>query len=119
MPVLNDDERVIWDSLAICQYVNGIWLAGRGWPTDAGLRALARCAAAAMHSGFAALRQQRPINCSLQPDGYRWDAGAWRDIDRVQRLWAELMEASDGPFLGGQFGIVYVMFAPVVVRFRG
>ncbi len=119
VPVLQHGALVVWDSLAICEYVNETWLAGRGWPADPGLRAQARSAAAEMHSGFAALRQQLPMNCSRRPDGYRWDVAAQRDIDRVQALWIELLGTRNGPFLCGEFGIVDAMFAPVVIRARG
>lgn len=121
VPVLHDDGLVIWDSLAICEYVNDRWLHGRGWPERLDARALARAASAEMHSGFAALRTQLPMNSRRTPDGYRWDAAAQADIDRVQQLWRELRErhADEGEFLCGRFGIVDAMFAPVVIRFDG
>ncbi len=119
VPVLHDGEHVVWDSLAICEYVNEAYLDGRGWPADLHQRAQARCAAAEMHSGFPALRSQLPMNCRRQPDAYRWKADADADIARVQTLWGELLERSGGPFLCGDFGIVDAMFAPVAVRFRG
>lgn len=120
VPVLHDGDRVVWDSLAICEYVNDAFLEGRGWPADRGLRALARCAAAEMHSGFAALRAQLPMDCRRRPDAYRWKADAEADIQRVMALWRDLRRhAGDGPFLLGAFGIVDAMFAPVAIRFRG
>src|SRR3546814_18807404 len=74
-----------------------------------------------MHSGFRALRTQLPMNCRRKPDGYRWDAQAQADIDRVQQLWRELRTefAADGDFLCGGFSIVDEMLAPVVMRFLG
>jgi len=119
VPVLHHDERVIWESLAICEYVSDIWLDGRGWPADPGLRGVARAAACEMHSGFPALRAQLPMNCARRPDAYRWDEAAERDIARVQALWNDLLARSGGPWLCGAFGIVDAMFAPVVIRFRG
>jgi glutathione S-transferase len=121
VPVLHDDGLVVWDSLAICEYANERWLGGAGWPADLRRRALARAAAAEMHAGFGGLRSQLPMNCRRVPDGYRWDASAQADIDRVQALWRELraMAAGDGEFLCGRFGIVDAMFAPVVMRFAG
>jgi len=120
VPVLHHGDRVVWDSLAICEYINETWLDGRGWPAEPGLRALARSAACEMHAGFEALRAQLPMNCARRPDGYRWTSDAARDIDRVCALWADLRRASGrGPFLCGDFGIVDAMFAPVAVRFRG
>lgn len=121
VPVLHHQERVVWDSLAICEYANETWLGGRGWPHDPGLRALARSAASEMHSSFGALRTQLPMNCERAPSTYRWNADAQADIDRVQAVWAQLRETSagQGEFLCGEFGIVDAMFAPVVIRFRG
>jgi glutathione S-transferase len=121
VPVLHDDGLVVADSLAICEYANERWLDGRGWPADLRTRAKARAAAAEMHSGFRALRTQLPMNCRRQPDGYRWDAAAQADIDRVQQLWGELRGefAAHGDFLCGGFGIVDAMFAPVAMRFLG
>ncbi len=121
VPVLVDAELTVWDSLAICEYANERWLDGRGWPQGRALRSQARAAAAEMHSGFAALRTQLPMNSHRLPDAYRWDAHAQADIDRIQRLWAYLRArcASAGDFLCGDFGIVDAMFAPVAIRFLG
>jgi len=121
VPVLHDDGLVVPDSLAICEYANERWLGGRGWPADLRTRARARAAAAEMHSGFRALRTQLPMNCRRKPDGYRWDAAAQADMDRIQQLWRELRDghAGGGEFLCGDFGIVDAMFAPVVMRFVG
>jgi len=120
VPVLRVGGEVIWDSLAICEVANERWLDGRGWPSDPVPRAAARCAAAEMHSGFAALRTQLPMNCRRVDNGYRWDGDAQRDIERVQALWRHLRGrfGGEGDFLCGDFGIVDAMFAPVCVRFR-
>lgn len=119
VPVLQHDECIVWDSLAICEYVNDTWLAGRGWPADPLLRALARSAACEMHSGFTALRGQLPMNCARRPDGRRWDSAAEADIERIRAIWTDLLRRSGGPWLCREFGIVDAMFAPVVIRFRG
>ena len=121
VPALHDDGLVVWDSLAICEYANERWLDGEGWPVDPAARAVARSAAAEMHSGFGALRAQLPMNLRRLPRGKHWDADADRDIARVQGLWRELRSrfGAGGPFLCGRFGIVDAMFAPVCVRFRG
>jgi len=121
VPALHDGDLVVWDSLAICEYANERWLNGRGWPGDVAARALARSAAAEMHSGFAALRKQLPMNCRRTPDSYRWNDDAQADIDRVQALWRQMRSrhGGDGAFLCGAFGIVDAMFAPVAIRFRG
>ncbi len=54
VPALKLDTGIIWDSLAISE-----WAAEQApslWPADPAARAIARSAAAEMHSGFAALR---------------------------------------------------------------
>ncbi len=122
VPVLHDDDLVVWDSLAICEYANERWLEGKGWPADIAQRAVARCAAAEMHSGFGALRSQLPMNVRRQPRLPHWDAQAGADIARVQQVWHDLRTRSGngGPYLCGEhFGIVDAMFAPVCLRFRG
>lgn len=122
VPVLHDGGLVVWDSLAICEYANERWLEGKGWPADIALRAIARCAAAEMHSGLGALRSQLPMNVRRQPRRPHWDAQADADIARVQALWHELRTRSGngGPYLcGDHVGIVDAMFAPVCVRLRG
>lgn len=121
VPVLHVDGEVVWDSLAICETVNERWLGGRGWPQDARARAAARSAACEMHSGFAALRTQMPMNCKREPRTPHWDEAASRDIARIEAIWSDLRArvGGDGGFLCGDFGIVDAMYAPVCVRLRG
>ncbi|MBW8368510.1 MAG: glutathione S-transferase family protein [Arenimonas sp.] len=119
VPALHDGDLVVWDSLAICEYANERWLGGNGWPADLAQRAVARSAAAEMHSGFSALRSQMPMNLRRQPRLPHWDAHAGADVARVQQLWNDLRDRHDGPYLcGDQFGIVDAMFAPVCARLR-
>ena len=121
VPALRVGDETIWDSLAICETVNERWLDGRAWPASPQARAAARSAACEMHSGFAAMRSQLPMNCRRQPREPHWDAAADRDIERIQQLWQALQSTNGGggDFLCGEFGIVDAMFAPVCIRFRG
>jgi glutathione S-transferase len=121
VPALHVGDEVIWDSLAICETVNERWLSDRGWPSEPRTRAAARSAVAEMHSGFAALRSQMPLDCRRQPKAPHWDENAERDIARIQQLWLDLHSrfGNGSGFLCGGFGIVDAMFAPVCVRFRG
>ncbi len=118
VPVLRDRGRVIWDSLAICEYLAEQFPASELWPVDAGERARARSVAAEMHAGFAALRSQMPMNCRASGRQVPVDNSLRQDISRVERIWGESLAASGGPFLFGHFTIADAMFAPVVFRFE-
>lgn len=120
VPVLVDGDLIIWDSLAIGEYLSEQYLAGRGWPADVAARAMARSAAAEMHSGFFALRAALPMNCRATGRRVSIDAATQRDIDRIAALWGELRAtwAQSGPWLCGGFSIVDCMYAPVVLRFH-
>jgi glutathione S-transferase len=121
VPVLHDGSLRVWDSLAICEYANERFLDGRGWPADVAARAQARAISAEMHSGFAALRNELPMNCRKRVRNHAVSADAAQDIARVKTIWREARErhAGAGNFLFGAFGIADAMYAPVVLRFLG
>ncbi|HEY6893938.1 MAG TPA: glutathione S-transferase family protein [Rhodanobacteraceae bacterium] len=120
VPVMHCGDLVVWDSLAICEYVNETWLDGRGWPADAEARAVARAVSAEMHSGFQALRNALPLNCRRRAAATSISAEVRADIDRIARIWRECRAryAAGGPYLFGRFSIADAMYAPVVLRFR-
>src|SRR6185369_13471380 len=62
VPVLHHDKLIVWDSLAICEYVNELYPDAKLWPADRAKRASARAISAEMHSGFAPLRQNMPMD---------------------------------------------------------
>lgn len=115
VPCLDDDGRVVWDSLAIAEY-----LAERHpgvWPEDAGARAWARCAAAEMHSGFQALREQCSMTCGQRVRLAATPEALLRDIERIAALWTDGLRRFGGPFLAGDsFGAVDAFFCPVAFR---
>jgi glutathione S-transferase len=117
LPVLVHDGATIWDSLAICEYLNELAPAAQLWPADPARRARARSISAEMHSGFQALRQHMSMDlCSdLRGQGHVPDALA--DARRIQDIWREQLAAGGGPFLFGAFTIADAMFAPVTTRF--
>lgn len=117
VPVLHHDGAVIWDSLAICEYVAELYPEAQLWPAERATRARARSYAAEMHSGFAELRKHMPMDvCSSKP-GEGHTPAALADAARVQAMWREALAASGGPFLFGAFSIADAMFAPVTTRF--
>lgn len=120
VPVLHRGDLVVWDSLAICEYVDEAFLEGRGWPREASTRAVARAVSAEMHSGFQALRSALPMNCRKRAKNFVVPQEARRDVARITRLWRDCRArfAADGPFLFGGFSIADAMYAPIVLRLR-
>lgn len=116
VPVLLDGDVCVWDSLAICEYINEQHLEGKGWPVNVENRARARSISAQMHSGFGAMRSEMPMNIRAKRKLVLSDE-ALGDIEAVQALWQQSIEASGGPWLCGEFSIADCMFAPVVMRF--
>lgn len=115
VPCLHDGDVVVWDSLAIVEY-----LAERHagvWPQDPVARAWARSAAAEMHSGFNSLRNICGMNCGVRVRLHERPAGLESDIARMGELWNQGLERFGGPFLAGdRFTAVDAFFAPVVFR---
>lgn len=62
IPALKTGGLVIWDSLAIIEYLAEQHPSLNLWPQDAEARALARSASAEMHSGFNVLRAEMPMD---------------------------------------------------------
>lgn len=116
VPVLIDNELVVWDSLAICEYVNEAYLDGRGWPGSVAQRATARALSAEMHSGFGAMRDAMPMNCRANRI-LALSTAVKKDIERIEQIWCQRLAQSQGPWLFGTFSIADCMFAPVVMRF--
>lgn len=117
LPVLVHDGFTVWDSLAICEYVNELAPAAKLWPADPARRARARSISAEMHSGFQALRQHMSMDLCSDLRGQGQVPEALADARRVQNIWREQLAASGGPFLFGGFTIADAMFAPVTTRF--
>ena len=119
VPVLVDGALTIWDSLAICEYLADRFPEAALWPGDLERRALARAAAAEMHSGFMSLRNQCPMDLGLR-DSIELSEGTAKDIARIVALWGQLrdLSAGEGPFLLGPWSIADAFFTPVATRFR-
>jgi glutathione S-transferase len=117
VPALRDGPVAVWDSLAICEYLNETRLDGRGWPADLALRTRARSVTAEMHSGFQALRNECPMNVRRSGKPLASISSAARaEISRVLDIWTDALQRSAGPFLFGDFGIADAFYAPVVSR---
>ena len=119
VPCLKDGGRVIWDSLAICEYLAERFPDAALWPGDAEARALARAVSAEMHSGFAALRTHMSMDLKAAHPGEGRTPETEADIARIAALWRGMRErfGQGGDFLFGRFSIADAMYAPVVTRF--
>ncbi len=118
VPALHDGAVVVWDSLAISEY-----LAERHagmWPADPAARAWARSVCAEMHSGFGSLRNDMTMCIRERVDVRPWSAALQADIDRVSAIWNEGRRrfGAGGDFLCGGFSLADVFYAPVAFRFR-
>ncbi|MDX1575692.1 MAG: glutathione S-transferase family protein [Kiloniellales bacterium] len=122
VPVLLHGERTVWDSLAIVEYLAELFPEAGLWPDETGARALARAVSAEMHAGFAALRDDMPMNFRGDvdaPRAPRGGAAVEADIARVVELWRDCRArfGAGGPFLFGAFSAADAFYAPVAARF--
>ena len=119
VPVLIDGEVTVWDSLAICEYINDTYLDGHALPKSPIDKAYARSVASEMHSGFNAVRNEMPMNIRATRF-VELSEQALIDIKRIDDIWAKQIDNSGGAgsWLFGEWSIVDMMFAPVVMRFK-
>lgn len=121
VPVLQDGDLSVWDTLAIGEYLAESFPDKNLWPADKAARARARSICAEMHGGFAGLRSQCPmsIEAHLPERGaliWRDHAGVRADVQRLVQMWTELLEKHGGPMLFGAFTLADAYYAPVVMR---
>jgi glutathione S-transferase len=117
VPVLKDGDLVIWDSLAICEHLAEKFPAARLWPSDPAARSLGRAAAAEMHSGFASLRGECPMDLGLRQEVDVSEL-THADLRRLVELWNGLLGRFGGQFLVGDWSIADAFFTPVATRLR-
>ena len=123
VPLLVDGGLVVWDTLAIAEYLAEKFPSKQLWPADRKARAHARSVCAEMHSGFGALRSHFPMNIEASlphvgADVLRTQPEVVRDVERIVEMWTELLVQHGGPFLFGEFSVADAFYAPVVTRLR-
>ena len=121
VPVIKDNNILVWDSLSILEYVSETCLDNRGWPTDSHARAMARSISCEMHSSFSNVRNELPMNCRKKFQGIKLSSAALREIDRIKDLWRQCRTqfGSNGEWLFGDYSIADAMYAPIALRFHG
>ena len=119
VPILWDEDNVIWDSLAIMEYLGDKVGRDRFWPKEEAARGMARAMVAEMHSSYPSLRSEMPMNVRRRIQLQNVSEQTRADIVRILGLWAEARarHGSAGPFLFGTFGAADIFYAPVVSRF--
>ena len=119
VPILWDGDCVVWDSLAIIDFLADRHGRDMFWPADDSARGMARSMAAEMHSGFANLRRELPMNVRKSFPPIALTDGVRSEIDRIMQLWAQARArfGGTGEFLFGDWCAADIMYAPVVTRF--
>jgi glutathione S-transferase len=119
VPSLQHDDIIVWDTLAIGEYVNEINPKAGLLPTDTAARAHCRSICGEMHSGFSSLRAALPMNLKGFFPNFKIWSRAQADIDRIFVIWRECSQKYGGPYLfGKKVCMADLMFAPVVTRFH-
>jgi len=119
-PVLIDGDLTVWDSLAICEYLNGTLPEAGLWPAERAARALGRSAAAQMHSGFPSLRGECGMDLAAPPQTMALTPATQAEVRKLVRLWGDLRRrfGDRGPFLLGQWSIADAYYTPMATRIR-
>ena len=119
VPALKYGNLLLWESLAIIEYVAEKHPEAKFWPETPEFRAIARSLSAEVHAGFQALRMHCPMNLRRR-SARRLNSAAQSDLERLTSYWRRfrLEAGGDGPFLFGEFGAVDAMMAPLATRIR-
>ncbi|MFQ5935456.1 MAG: glutathione S-transferase family protein [Acidiferrobacterales bacterium] len=119
VPALKHGGTVIWESLAIAEYLAELYPRADLWPRDAEARAVARAVSNEMHAGFAALRTHMPMDMRARYPRRDRAPAVEQDIRRILNIWDECRKrfGRQGAFLFGSYTIADAMYAPVVSRF--
>ena len=118
IPSLEHNGAVIWDVLAIAEYLHEVCPQAGLLPADQASRARCRAVSGEMHGGFTAMRSALPVNLhAFRPNFPIW-TGVRADIERITEIWRGCLADSNGPYLfGARMGVADAMFAPVCTRF--
>lgn len=116
VPVLEDNGMMIWESVAIMEYLHEKYPEKKMYPDDIRQRAFARSLVMEMHAGFSKLREHLSFNAKKRVEGHDLSLAA-EDIQRIKSMWSTQLKKFAGPFLFGDFTLVDAMYAPVVGRF--
>ena len=118
VPKLTHGDVVVWDTMAIAEYVAELAPKAGILPSKRADRAYCRAICGEIHSGFANLRSALPFNLKARHETFKVFSGARPDVERVRAIWKDCLARSGGPFLFGKLSMADAMYAPVCARFR-
>ncbi len=109
---------VIWESLAIMEFLHERFPDKGVWPAATVARAHARSIASEMHAGFQSLRQFCPMNLTKRFHPRELSSDVADNVRRLEGMWSDARRrfGADGEFLFGAFSAADAMYAPVVTR---
>ena len=121
VPILQDGDLIVWDSLSILEYISENYLASKGWPGEIKARAIARSISSEMHSSYLNVRNELPMNCRKKFKNISLTSKAEEEIERINMLWRKCRNeyGKEGEWLFGRYSIADAMFAPIALRFAG
>ena len=119
VPILWDGDCVVWDSIAIVEFLADRVGRDKFWPAEDSARGMARSMAAEMHSSFSNLRRDLPMNVRRNHGQRELSPKVVEEINRILQLWAQARArfGGTGQYLFGDWCAADIMFAPVVTRF--
>jgi glutathione S-transferase len=118
VPRLTHKGVIVWDTLAIAEYLAEIAPKAGLLPSDKVARAHCRAVSGEMHSGFYNLRSALPMNLKARHKSFKIFSGARPDVERIKAIWTECLDTYGGPYLFGPLTMADAMYTPVCTRFR-
>jgi glutathione S-transferase len=118
VPRLTHKGVIVWDTLAIAEYLAEIVPKAGLLPAEKVARAHCRAISGEMHSGFYNLRSALPMNLKARHKTFKIFSGARPDVERIKAIWTECLDTYRGPYLFGPLTMADAMYAPVCTRFR-
>ncbi len=120
VPVLLDGDLIIWDSLAILEYLSEQYLDNKGLPSDTTKKAVARSVSAEIHSSFFNIKNDMPMNCRKSFKNFKYSQQVEKEIQRIKFIFRQYRAqyGNGGKWLFGAYSIADAMFAPIILRFN-
>lgn len=115
--VVTPDGGKLTDTVAIAWHLAEAFPEKRLLPNDPVLRAEAMSLIAEMHSGFAHIRADCPMNLRTAWAEFAPSEAVLADCARAEEAWGRALNRGPGPFLYGKFTLADAFFAPLASRF--